>query len=48
MLEDEEIRTLLAAGELDPTQICHRLITAALDRGGEDNVTVVVVAPSSS
>jgi protein phosphatase len=48
MLEDEDIRTLFSAGELDPTQICNRLVTAALDRGGEDNVTVVVVAPRSS
>jgi protein phosphatase len=48
MLEDEEIRTVFAAGELDPTQVCTRLVTAALDRGGEDNVTVVVVAPRSS
>lgn len=48
MLEDEDIRTEFAAGELNPTQVCNRLITAALDRGGEDNVTVVVVAPRSS
>lgn len=48
MLEDEEIRTVFAAGELDPTQVCNRLITASLDRGGEDNVTVVMVAPRSS
>jgi len=47
MLEDEDIRTLFAAGELDPAQVCNRLITAALDRGGEDNVTVVVVAHRS-
>jgi protein phosphatase len=48
MLEDEDIRTVFDAGELDPTQVCNRLVTAALDRGGEDNVTVVVVAPRSS
>lgn len=48
MLEDEDIRTLLAAGEPDPAQICRRLITAALDRGGEDNVTVIAVAPRSA
>ncbi|MGB4067045.1 MAG: Stp1/IreP family PP2C-type Ser/Thr phosphatase [Nitrospira sp.] len=48
MLEDEEIRTVFTAGELDPTQVCNRLVTAALDRGGEDNVTVVVVAPHCS
>jgi serine/threonine protein phosphatase PrpC len=48
MLEDDDIRALLAAGELNPTQVCNRLVAAALDRGGEDNVTVVVVAPRSS
>lgn len=48
MLEDEDIRTVFAAGNLDPTHVCNRLVTAALDRGGEDNVTVVVVAPRSS
>jgi protein phosphatase len=48
MLEDEDIQALFAAGELDPTQVCNRLVTAALDRGGEDNVTVVVVAHHSS
>ena len=48
MLEDEDIRTVFDAGELDPTQVCNRLVTAALDRGGEDNVTVVVIAPRSS
>jgi protein phosphatase len=44
MLEDEDVRTVFATGKLDPAQICNRLITAALDRGGEDNVTVIVVA----
>jgi serine/threonine protein phosphatase PrpC len=48
MLEDEDIQTVFAAGELDPAQVCNRLVTAALDRGGEDNVTVLVVAPRSS
>lgn len=48
MMEDAEIQTVLADGTLDPTQICNRLITAALDRGGEDNVTVVIVASRSS
>ena len=44
MLEDEDIQTVFAAGERAPIQLCNRLVTAALDRGGEDNVTVVVVA----
>lgn len=44
MLEDEDIQAVFAAGERAPIQLCNRLVTAALDRGGEDNVTVVVVA----
>jgi protein phosphatase len=48
MLEDEDIRALLAASDLHATQVCNRLVAAALERGGEDNVTVVVVAPHPS
>jgi len=44
MLEDEDIQHVLADGRIDPVPICNRLVTAALDRGGEDNVTVAVVA----
>lgn len=44
MLEDDHIQRILAQDEPDPTHLCNRLVTAALDRGGEDNVTVVVVA----
>lgn len=44
MLEDDDIQRDLTQGELDPTLLCNRLVTTALDRGGEDNVTVVVVA----
>lgn len=44
MLEDQDIQQVLCAGDLNPASTCDRLITAALDRGGEDNVTVVVVA----
>jgi protein phosphatase len=44
MLEDQDIQRVLCAGDLNPTDVCDRLIAAALDRGGEDNVTVVVVA----
>jgi len=43
MLEDDDIQRILTQGELDPTLLCNRLVTTALDRGGEDNVTVVVV-----
>jgi len=44
MLEDDDIQRVLTQGELDPTLLCNRLVSTALDRGGEDNVTVVVVA----
>jgi serine/threonine protein phosphatase PrpC len=44
MLEDDHIQGIHAQGEPDPTHLCNRLVTAALDRGGEDNITVVVVA----
>lgn len=48
MLEDEDIRTVFDAGEVNPAQVSNRLIAAALDRGGDDNVTVVVIAPRSA
>ncbi|HMS85410.1 MAG TPA: Stp1/IreP family PP2C-type Ser/Thr phosphatase [Nitrospira sp.] len=44
MLEDQDIQRILCDGDPSPTSACDRLIAAALDRGGEDNVTVVVVA----
>lgn len=44
MLEDQDIQHVLCAGDRSPVSACDRLIAAALDRGGEDNVTVVVVA----
>ncbi|MGE0469310.1 MAG: hypothetical protein Nkreftii_002152 [Candidatus Nitrospira kreftii] len=44
MLEDDDIQRILTQGEPDPILLCNRLVTTALDRGGEDNVTVVVVA----
>jgi protein phosphatase len=44
MLEDDDIRAICDEGRGDPLRICDRLIVEALRRGGEDNVTVVVVA----
>lgn len=44
MLEDADIADVMAQAQGDPTHICDRLIETALARGGEDNVTVVVVA----
>jgi PPM family protein phosphatase len=43
MVPDEEIGRLLGAGD-DLDQVALSLVTAALEGGGEDNVTVVVVA----
>lgn len=44
MLEDEHIESILAKTVGDPTHSCDRLIRESLERGGEDNVTVIVVA----
>jgi serine/threonine protein phosphatase PrpC len=44
MLEDRDIEDVLARAKGDPTQACDALIAGALARGGEDNVTAVVVA----
>jgi protein phosphatase len=44
MLEDQDIQRILCDSDLSPASTCDRLIAAALDRGGDDNVTVVVVA----
>lgn len=44
MLEDQDIQRVLSNDDPSPAGACDRLIAAALDRGGEDNVTVVVVA----
>ena len=44
MLEDRDISTCLAAADGDPIRACDGLIAEALARGGEDNVTVIVIA----
>jgi len=44
MLEDAAIASVLSRARGDPNQACHDLIEQALNRGGEDNVTVIVVA----
>jgi serine/threonine protein phosphatase PrpC len=42
MLSDEEIRDIVAK-EKDPKPLCTRLVDAANEKGGVDNITVVVV-----
>jgi protein phosphatase len=44
MLEDAIIASILSSANDDPHGACHDLIELALSRGGEDNVTVIVVA----
>ncbi|HEV8621214.1 MAG TPA: protein phosphatase 2C domain-containing protein [Nitrospiraceae bacterium] len=44
MLEDAAIASVLSRANGDPYRACHELIEQALSRGGEDNVTVIVVA----
>jgi PPM family protein phosphatase len=48
MLDDSAISSLLSRANGDPHRACHDLIEHALDRGGEDNVTVIVVACMTS
>ena len=43
MLEDREIRDTLVAQAEVPTRACRALVDGANARGGEDNITVVVV-----
>jgi serine/threonine protein phosphatase PrpC len=43
-LEDAAIASVLSRANGDPHRACHDLIEQALSRGGEDNVTVIVVA----
>lgn len=44
MLEDDDIRDIFTKSKGDPILTCDRLIAESLDRGGEDNVTVIVIA----
>jgi PPM family protein phosphatase len=44
MLEDTAIASVLSLANGDPNRACHGLIEQALSRGGEDNVTVIVIS----
>ena len=44
MLDDAAIASILSRAQGNPRQACHDLIEQALNRGGEDNVTVIAVA----
>lgn len=44
MLKDAAIASTLSQANGDPHRACHDLIEEALSSGGEDNVTVIVVA----
>lgn len=46
MVEDEEIRRILK-GQRDTAEKAERLILAANQNGGKDNITVVVIDPFS-
>jgi serine/threonine protein phosphatase PrpC len=44
MLDDTDIASILAQAQNNPHRACHDLVEQALNRGGEDNVTVIVCA----
>jgi PPM family protein phosphatase len=50
MLDDAAIASILSQAKCNPRHACHDLVEQALECGGEDNVTVIVIAhttPSS-
>lgn len=44
MLDDADIASILARSQKNPRLACHDLVEEALERGGADNVTVIVCA----
>jgi protein phosphatase len=48
MLSDEEIRRTLCDRPHDPENACKTLVELANERGGDDNITVVVLASSAA
>ncbi len=47
MVPDEMIERLLADSVRDPAAAAEALVKAAIDRGGRDNVTVIVLTPDA-
>ncbi len=48
MLEEQEILDYALAFQGSPVEMCRQLIDAANSRGGKDNTTVIVIAPTAS
>jgi serine/threonine protein phosphatase PrpC len=48
MVRDPEIQRIVSAPEVDPTMTGQELIKAALEGGGDDNVSVIVVSISQA
>jgi len=46
MIDDDDLLKIFTETHKDPIRTCDRLIAESLDRGGEDNVTVIVVVHS--
>lgn len=46
MLEEQDILDCVLAFQRSPDEMCRQLIDAANGRGGKDNTTVIVIAPS--
>jgi len=44
MIEDEEIRAIVQSSD-DPQHACNALVDAANQKGGDDNITVILVCP---
>ena len=48
MLGDDQISEILSRHQDDPVQACRALIDAANESGGDDNITVIVLATANS
>jgi protein phosphatase len=48
MLGDDQISEILSRHQDDPVQACRALVDAANESGGDDNITVIVLATANS